>query len=92
MSQHIRSGRPGAERAIAGALFGAVIVVIALAGAFAIADTPRQFADVVNALVSTASSEGTPPSFEPTAGTASTSFSRGVHIDPHVQVTIDVFA
>jgi hypothetical protein len=45
-------GRPAARRAIGAAVFGAFVITIAIAGAFAIAETPRPLTDVALTLAS----------------------------------------
>lgn len=84
-------GRPAARRAIATALFGAFVITIAIAGAFAIAEAPRQLTDVALTLGSTQVFELMPAPVEvdlqPAQALAPPS---GSYEDPSPQVTFDV--
>ncbi len=84
-------GRPAARRAIATALFGAFVITIAIAGAFAIAEAPRQLTDVALTLASTEVFELMPAPVEVDAQPAQAlAPPSGSYEDPSPQVTFDV--
>jgi len=83
---------PPAGRLIAPAVFGAVIIMIAIAGAFAVADTPRQLNDVALTLASTEVFELMPAPVEVEAQPAQAlAPSSGSDEDPGLQVSLGVF-
>ena len=85
-------GRPAARRAIGTALFGAFVITIAIAGAFAIAEAPRQLTDVALTLASTEVFELMPAPVEVDAQPAQAlAPPSGSYEDPSPQVTFDVF-
>ena len=85
-------GRPPAGRVIGAAVFGAVIIMIAIAGAFAVADTPRQLTDVALTLASTEVFELMPAPVEVEAQPAQAlAPSSGSDEDPGLQVPFGVF-
>ena len=58
-----KSNEHQANRTLVGAIFGAAATVVALTGAVAIADTPRQLSTIAESLVSTEVFEIMPPSW-----------------------------
>jgi len=82
------------NRGFVGALFGAAMTVIALAGAVAITEGPRQLSSITESLVSTEVFEILPPSWieAPQPREQALAPATGVYEDPGLQVTYDVFA
>lgn len=80
-----------AHRALVGALFGAVLTVVALTGAVTVADTPRQLDMVTQSLRSTEVFEILPPGYDepPTQALVPAS---GAYEDSGLQVTYEVYA
>jgi hypothetical protein len=95
MSHELESHRPddgpAARRAIGAAVFGAFVITIAIAGAFAIAETPRPLTDVALTLASSEVFELMPAPVEvkvqPVQALAPSS---GSDEDPSLQATFDV--
>jgi hypothetical protein len=82
------------NRGFVGALFGAAATVIALTGAVAITEGPRQLSSITESLVATEVFEIMPPSWieAPQAQEQALAPATGVYEDPELQVTYDVFA
>lgn len=82
------------NRGFVGALFGAAMTVIALAGAVAITEGPRQLSSVTESLVATEVFEIMPASWieAPQPQEQALAPATGVYEDPGLQVTYDVFA
>ena len=82
------------NRGFVGALFGAAMTVIALAGAVAITEGPRQLSSITESLVSTEVFEILPPSWieAPQPREQALAPATGVYEDSGLQVTYDVFA
>jgi len=83
-AQHDSNGISGT---IGAAALGALLTVIALTGAFAIADTPRPLTEVTNAMASTDGFEVVPSSFETVAEERPTTPSADDYMDAVLQVT-----
>jgi len=82
------------NRGVVGALFGAAATVIALTGAVAITEGPRQLSSITESLVATEVFEIMPPSWieAPQAREQALAPASGVYEDSGLQVTYDVFA
>lgn len=84
-------GRPAVRRAIGAAVFGAFVITIAIAGAFAIAETPRPLTDVALTLASSEVFELIPAPVDVDAQAAQAAApSSGSDEDPGPQATFDV--
>jgi hypothetical protein len=77
----------GAGCTIGAAAFGAFLTVVALSGAFAIADTPRPLTEVANAMASTEGLEVMPSSFETVAEERPITPSGDDYMDAALQAT-----
>jgi hypothetical protein len=84
------NGRPAARRAIGTAVFGAFVITIAIAGAFAIAETPRPLTDVALSLASSEVFELMPAPVEAEKPVQALAPSSGSDEDPGLQATFDV--
>ena len=85
-------GRPAARCTIGAAVFGAFVITIAIAGAFAIAETPRPLADVALTLASSEVFELMPAPVEVDAQPVQAAApSSGSDEDPGLQATFGVF-
>jgi len=93
-ASHTPSNEGRSNRAFVGALFGAAMTVIALTGAVAITEGPRQLSSITESLVATEVFEIMPPSWSeaPQAQEQARAPATGVYEDPGLQVTYDVFA
>lgn len=82
------------NRGFAGALFGAAMTIIALTGAVAITEGPRQLSSITESLVATEVFEIMPPSWieAPQAQEQALTPATGVYEDHGLQVTYDVLA
>ena len=80
------------NRPLVGALFGAAATIIALTGAVAIADTPRQLSDVVQVIASTEVFEIMPASFDDEPQIQALTPATGAYDEPALQITYDVYA
>jgi hypothetical protein len=82
------------NRGFVGALFGAAMTVITLAGAVAVTEGPRQLSSITESLISTEVFEIMPPSWieAPQPQEQALAPATGVYEDPALQVTYDVFA
>ncbi|HQR21150.1 MAG TPA: hypothetical protein PKV98_09795 [Burkholderiaceae bacterium] len=80
------------DRLIIGALLGAVATVVALTGAVAIADTPRQLESIAQSIVSTEVFEIMPASSGENPPVQALAPASGDYVEPAPQVTYDVYA
>jgi hypothetical protein len=80
------------NRPLVSALFGAAATFIALTGAVAIADTPRQLSDVMHVLATTEVFEITPVTHDVEPQIQALTPAAGTYDEPALQVTYDVYA
>ena len=90
-SRQSNDGPTPAHRALVGALFGAVLTVIALTGAVTVVDTPRQLETITQSLGSTEVFEILPPGYDepPTQAIVPAS---GHYEDSGLQPTYEAYA
>jgi hypothetical protein len=88
------SNERSSNRGFVGAMFGAAATVIALTGAVAISEGPRQLSSITESLIATEVFEIMPPSWTEAPQTQEQALApaTGVYEDPGLQVTYDVFA
>ena len=80
------------NRPLVGALFSAVATFVALTGAVAIADTPRQLSDVMHVLATTEVFEIAPVTHDVGPQIQALNPAPGIYDEPALQVTYDVYA
>jgi hypothetical protein len=87
-----KSSEHQANRTLVGAIFGAAATVVALTGAVAIADTPRQLSTIAATLVSTEVFEIMPPSWIEAPQSQALAPANGVYEDSGLRVMYEVYA